>query len=220
MAMPDFTLNRRHFVGAAIVGATTTPILSAADQAESRTFTILHIKNCLEFLIYGNPNLPGQYFPRVSGMRFRYDTTRTMFEAVTEIELGDLDPGYRQIDISEKATALHGVACNLYLGVILASIRAKTKGTLSVKPKTKDGAPLKSRADALPSRQSSPYLLPPKGSIDGREVVQGSAPAMEIKEWQAIIDYLKGRPRKNEQGVALLTVDTQTAENRSVNIGG
>ena len=28
------------------------------------------IKHCLEFLLPGNPNLPGQYYPRVSGMRF------------------------------------------------------------------------------------------------------------------------------------------------------
>ncbi len=40
------------------------------------------IKNCLEFFLPGNPNLPGQYYPRVSGMRFRYDLSRPRFDAV------------------------------------------------------------------------------------------------------------------------------------------
>ena len=61
------------------------------------------IKNCLEFLLAGNPNLPGQYFPRVSGMRFRYDASRPKYRAVTAIELGDLAGGYRAIDISDSS---------------------------------------------------------------------------------------------------------------------
>jgi 5'-nucleotidase len=177
------------------------------------------IKNCLEFLLPGNPNLPGQYFPRVSGMRFRYDLSRQKFDAVTQLELGDLDRGYRAVDVSGKAEGLYSLTCNLYLGIILASIPKKSNGALTLAPKRKDGTPLVSRADALPDAQSGPYLLPPKGEIDKSEVAQDSTPAaLEIKEWQAIMNYLKSFPKKDAQGVAVLAIDERMSENRSVDI--
>lgn len=178
------------------------------------------IKNCLEFLLPGNPNLPGQYYPRVSGMRFRYDLSRPRFDAVTAIEVGDVTRGYRAIDLSEASTALYSVACNLYFGVILTSIPKKSNGALAFAPKRADGTPLQSRADALPE-QSGPYLLPPKGAVDADQVVHesGDAASLEIKEWEAITNYLKGLPTKNAQGVTVLTIDPHTNENRSINLG-
>ena len=178
------------------------------------------IKNCLEFLLAGNPNLPGQYFPRVSGMRFRYDLSRPAFDAVIEIELGDLDHGYHFIDISDGGKKLYSVACNLYLGIMLAAISKKTKGALEVASKRKDGTPMGSRVDALPTEQSGPYLLPPKGAIAKDHVVRDSeaAATMEMKEWQAIMNYLKGMPTKNEKGVTVLAMDGRTEENRSINV--
>ena len=176
------------------------------------------IKNCLEFFLPGNPNLPGQYYPRVSGMRFRYDLSRPRFDAVTAIELGDLARGYRAIDISETSTELYSLACNLYLGIILASIPKKTNGALAFAPKKADGTPLRSRAEALPE-QSGPYLLPPKGgAVDQDQVVRGSgtAASQEIKEWQAITNYLKSLPTKNAQGVTVLMMDERAKEVRAI----
>ncbi len=176
------------------------------------------IKNCLEFFLPGNPNLPGQYYPRVSGMRFRYDLSRPTFDAVTAIELGDLASGYHAIDIGDTSTALYSLACNLYLGIILASIPTKTNGALALAPKRADGTPLRSRADALPPEQSGPYLLPPKGSTDTEQVVRDPtiAASQEIKEWQAIISYVKSLPTKNARGITVLAVDEFTNERRSV----
>ena len=65
-------------------------------------FTGQELKHLLEFLLVDNPAHPGEYFPRASGMRFRYDPSRPKFDVVTAIELGDLDRGYRAIDISGK----------------------------------------------------------------------------------------------------------------------
>ena len=197
--------------------------IGVADQSAGGSlvvgyFTGNEVKNCLEFLLPGNPNLPGQYFPRVSGMRFRYDLSRPKFDAVTEIALGDLSRGYRIIDISKSANNLYSVTCNLYLGIILAGIPKKTKGALAFAPKKKDGSPLTSRVEALPELQTGPYLLPPKGTLDTAEAVRGSgaSASMEIKEWQAIMDYLKSFPKKNEKGVAMLVMDEHATENRSV----
>jgi 5'-nucleotidase len=152
-------------------------------------------------------------------MRFRYDLTRPHYDAVTQIELGDLARGYRAIDISERSTELHSLACNLYLGIILAQIPTKTTGALAVAPKKRDGTPLRSRAEALPTAQSGPYLLPPKGTIDRDEVVHGpgAAASQEIKEWQAIMNYLKSLPTKNAQGVTTLSMDDRVNENRAIN---
>jgi 5'-nucleotidase / UDP-sugar diphosphatase len=177
------------------------------------------IKNCLEFMLIGNPNLPGQYFPRISGMRFRFDMSRPKFDAVTQIELGDRARGYRAIDINASAN-LYNVACNLYFGLVLASI--SKKAGLSLVPKKKDGTPLKSRAEALPEGpQSGPYLLPPKGTIDEDQTVHGAtASSMEIKEWQAIMDYLRILPKKNGEGVSLLVMDGQAEENRAIDLRG
>ena len=89
------------------------------------------IKNCLEFFLVGNPNLPGQYYPRVSGMRFRYDMSRPKFDAITEIELGDLASRYRPIDMSADADALYSVSCNLFFALMLLDIPKRTKGKLA-----------------------------------------------------------------------------------------
>ena len=81
-------------LGAGVVDST------AGNALVTGYFTGVELKNLLEFLLMDNPAHPGEYFPRASGMRFRYDKSRPMFDAVTAIELGDLDRGYRAIDIS------------------------------------------------------------------------------------------------------------------------
>ena len=136
---------------------------------------------------------------------------------MTAIGLGDLARGYRAIDISGTSQELHSLACNLYFGIVLASIPRKTNGALAVAPKRKDGTPLASRVDALPPEQSGPYFLPPRGTVDRDEAVPdaGAAGSLEIKEWQAIINYLKSLPTKNAQGLTVLALDEHTNENRS-----
>ena len=127
-------------------------------------FTGLELKNLLEFFLVDNPAHPGEYFPRASGMRFRYDTSRPKFDVVTAIELGDLDRGYRAIDISGKDERLYSLTCPLMLGPIIVAIPKYTKGKLALVAKNKDGQPLTSKVEALEApRENSGYLLPPPG---------------------------------------------------------
>jgi 5'-nucleotidase / UDP-sugar diphosphatase len=153
-------------------------------------------------------------------MRFRYDMSRPRFDAVTQIEIGDLSRGYRTIDITDKpSTNLYSVACNLYFGLMMISI--SRKAGVPIVPKNKDGIPIKSRADTLPDiPQSGPYLLPPKGAIEGHRAVHGAGAhsSMEIKEWQAIMQYLQTLPKKSDQGVCLLEMDERATENRTINL--
>ena len=72
-------------------------------------FTGQELKNMLEFFLVDSPAHPGEYFPRASGMRFRYDPSRPQFDVVTAIEMGDLDRGYRAIDISGKDARLYSL---------------------------------------------------------------------------------------------------------------
>ena len=137
-------------------------------------FTGLELKNLLEFFLVDNPAHPGEYFPRTSGMRFRYDQSRPKFDVVTAIEIGDLDRGYRAIDISGKDERLYSLTCPLMLGMIVMAIPKYTKGKLALVPKDKKGQPLKSKVEALDDpRDSTPDLLPPKGTLDKRSVATG-----------------------------------------------
>jgi 5'-nucleotidase len=182
-------------------------------------FTGKELKHILEFLLVDNPAHPGENFPRASGMRYRYDRSRPKFDAVTAIELGDLDRGYRAIDIAGGDERLYSLTCPLYLGLILVAIPKYSKGALPLVPKTKEGRPLTSRVDALEEpREQTPYLLPPHGTLD-RSVIaalRGGKDVHEIKEWQAIMDHLRGLPSKGTGQLPVVPVDGRAAEVRAI----
>ena len=185
-------------------------------------FTGLELKHLLEFLLVDNPAHPGEYFPRTSGMRFRYDPSRPRFDVVTAIELGDLDRGYRAIDISGKDERLYSLTCPLYLGLIVMAIPKYTKGKLPLVPKNKQGQPLKSRVEALDDpRGNTPDLLPPPGTVDKGSVATGAGKAAgrEIKEWQAIMDHLRRLPVKTKGELPVIPVDERAAEVRAIKVG-
>jgi 5'-nucleotidase/UDP-sugar diphosphatase len=185
-------------------------------------FTGLELKNLLEFFLVDNPTHPGEYFPRASGMRFRYDQSRPRFDVVTAIELGDLDRGYRAIDVSGKDERLYSLTCPLMLGTILVAIPKYTKGKLPLVPKNREGQPLTSRVEALEDpRSSTAYLLAPPGTVDKASVatVTETGAVREIKEWQAIMDHLRRLPVKNKGELPIIPVDERAAEVRAINVG-
>ena len=185
-------------------------------------FTGQELKNLLEFFLIDNPAHPGEYFPRTSGLRFRYDPSRPRFNVVTAIELGDLDHGYRAIDITGKDERLYSLTCSLYVGMILKAIPKYTKGKLPLVPKNKDGQPLKSKVEALDlPRSSTPDLLPPAVTVDKDSVatMTGNGAVREIKEWQAIMDYLRNLPVKSKGELPVIPVDERAAEVRAIKAG-
>ena len=46
----------------------------------------------------------------------------------------------------------------------------------------------------------------------------GANSSMEIKEWQAIMQYLKTLPKKNDRAVFSLVMDERAEENRTINL--
>ena len=185
-------------------------------------FTGQELKSLLEFFLVDSPAHPGEYFPRVSGMRFHYAPSRPKFDVVTAIELGDLDRGYRAIDITGKDGRLYSVTCPLFLGKIIMAIPTYTKGKLALAPKNRQGHPLKSKVEALDDpRDDTPDLLPPPGTLDTGSIdaVTEKGAVREIKEWQAIMDHLRRLPVKSAGELPMIPVDGRAAEVRAIKEG-
>jgi 5'-nucleotidase / UDP-sugar diphosphatase len=185
-------------------------------------FTGQDLKNILEFFIVDNPVHPGEFYPRTSGMRFRYDKSRPKFDVVTAIELGDLDRGYKAIDISGQDGRLYSLTCPLMLGLMLVAIPKYTKGALAVVAKNKEGRQLASKIEALEApRDNSGYLLAPPGTVDKNSVAtgKGRGTVREIKEWQAIMDHLRSLPVKKKGELPVIPVDERAAEVRAIKVG-
>ena len=185
-------------------------------------FTGQELKHVLEFLLVDNPAHPGEYFPRTSGMRFRYDPGRPKFDVVMAIEMGDLDHGYQAVDVTGKDGRLYSLTCPLMLAMIVVAIPKYTKGKLPLVPKNRDGQPLKSRVEALDDpRGTTPDLLSPAGTADQGSVatVAANGAVREIKEWQAIMDHLRGLPAKAKGELPVIPVDERAAEVRAIKAG-
>lgn len=185
-------------------------------------FTGKDLKNLLEFLLIDSAAHPGEYFPRASGLRFHYDPARDKFDVVTSIELGDLNRGYKRIDISGEDERLYSLTCPLMLGPIIVAIPEYTKGRLALVPKKKDGTPLTSKVDALEMpHENAGYLLPPPGTTDASSIATGtgSNASLEIKEWQAIMDYLRKLPASSKGKLPVIPVDARAAEVRAIKAG-
>jgi 5'-nucleotidase/UDP-sugar diphosphatase len=69
---------------------------------------------------------------------------------------------------------------------------------------------------AIP-RDSTPDLLPPRASVDKGSVatVTEKGTVREIKEWQAIMDYLRDLPRAKPRELPVIAVEGRAAETRS-----
>ncbi len=152
-------------------------------------------------------------------MRFRYDPARPKYDVVTAIEIGDLDRGYRVIDISGNDEHLYSVTTSLYMGKVITAIPKYSKGELAIVAKNKNGQPLKSSTDALADpRRDTPDLLPPPATTDVASVdtVVENGAVQEIKEWQAVMDHIRGLPVASVGGLPVIPVDGRAAEVRAI----
>ena len=88
-------------------------------------------------------------------------------------------------------------------------------------PRTRTGQPLKSKVEALDDpRDDTPDLLPPPGTVDKSSVatVSEKGAVREIKEWQAIMDHLRGLPVKSQGELPTIPVDERAAEVRAIRL--
>ena len=181
-------------------------------------FTGQELKNILEFIIVDNPAHPGEFFPRSSGMKFTYNTSRPKFDAITAIEVGDFDHGYKKIDITGNDQKLYSVTTPLYLGMIITAIPKYTKDQLILVAKNAKGEPLKTRVEALemPKNNAAEMLAPNGIVMDHAGTALSKNQVTEIKEWQAIMDYLRQLPVEKGAKLPVIPVDERAAEVRAV----
>ena len=180
-------------------------------------FTGQELKNLLEFFLVDSPAHPGEYFPRTSGMRFRYDMSRPKFDVVTAIELGDLDRGYKAIDITGKDERLvqphlphdarHDPGGDSEVHQGQAAARRQEQGG--------PAAQVEGRGTRRPPRQHARPAAA-AGTADKASVATGAAngAVREIKEWQAIMDHLRSLPVKTKGELPVIPVDERAAEVR------
>ena len=185
-------------------------------------FTGHELKNLLEFLLGNNP-ASGELFPRASGMRFHYDPARPKYDVVTAIEIGDFDRGYRAIDISGTDERLYSVTTSLYMAKIVTAIPKYSKGKLALVAKNKKGQPLNSSTTEVldEPRIEADDLQPPPATIDKESVatVAKNGVVRELKEWEAIMDYLRGLPVKSPGELPVIPVDARASEVRVIRAG-
>lgn len=181
------------------------------------------IKNAIEFCLAGSPARPGDYFLRASGLRFTYDPARPQFDQVVEVALGDFDRGYTAINITGAGSQLYGIACPLFFALILVSIPKFTEGRLTLIAKNRQGEPLQSRAEAIAvPALDTPDLLPSSGaSIDVVGMVGSSTEGnpVELKEWQAIMEYLQALPAAAATELPVVPTDARAREARFIRLG-
>jgi 5'-nucleotidase len=62
--------------------------------------------------------------------------------------------------------------------------------------------------------------MSPPGTVDKGSVAMGTgkAAAHEIKEWQAIMDYLRSLPVKSKGELPVIPVDERAAEVRAIKV--
>jgi 5'-nucleotidase len=181
------------------------------------------LKNVLEFCLVGSSARPGDYFPRASGMRFTYDPARPEFDLVTELAVGDLDRGYTATDITGADSHIYGVTCPLFFALMVVAIPKFTDGRLALVAKNRHGQPLRTRVEAIAAPAGvTPDLLPESGiSVDVADMVELSpdgAP-VEIKEWQAIMEYLQALPAAVAGELPIVPTDPRANEPRFTRLG-
>jgi len=129
------------------------------------------IKKALEVLTSVYPMKGSDYFLQVSGLKFRYNPNRVIFDRVVDIYLGDDAQGYEKLDTSRSNTTLYKVGGNIYNTTFLKLIGDFTWGILTIVPKDKNGDPINDLRDAI---------------VDTDPETAG---IQELKQWEAFLAF-------------------------------
>ncbi len=151
------------------------------------------IKKILEVLTSIYPKKGSKFFLQVSGVRFRYNPNRMIFDRVTEIAIGSEEEGYLPLDYSESNKALYRVAANFYNATFLNFVGRFTYNLLKIVPKDRHGNPIVSDKP-----QGNPFdlLLPLRVDMDKEK-----PGIQELKQWVALMDYVRHFPDKDGDGI-------------------
>ncbi len=141
------------------------------------------IKRALEVVTSVYPLKGSSYFMQISGVKFRYNPRRVIFDRVTSIEIETENGEYIPLDYSKSNRELYRVASNIYESAFLKMIGSFTYNILEIIPKDREGNPMERLADfRIDADKSKPEV-------------------QELKEWVAIMDYLRSFEDRTGDGL-------------------
>ena len=151
------------------------------------------IKKILEVVTSIYPMKGKKFFLQVSGLKFRYNPNRMIFDRVTDIAIGSEEEGFRPLDYSESNKALYRVATNLYNATFISFVGRFTYGILNIVPKDRQGNPVLSEK---PKGNPFDLLLPLRADSDKEK-----PGIQELKQWLVLMDYVRSFPDKDGDGI-------------------
>ena len=166
------------------------------------------IKKILEVLTSIYPRKGDHFFLQVSGLKFKYNPNRVMFDRVTDIWIGSEEEGYKPLDYSGSNQNLYRVAANIYNATFLSYVGRFTYRILDIVPKDRNGNPIVK----LPAHKAglagyAPVTKAPTGNpfdllLSLRVDADKEKPGIqELKEWIVVMNYVKSFPDKNGDGI-------------------
>jgi 5'-nucleotidase/UDP-sugar diphosphatase len=150
------------------------------------------IKKTMEVVTSIYPRKGSNFFLQVSGMRFRYNPNRVIFDRVTDIWIGSEEEGYKPLDYSGSNKNLYRVATNIYNATFLNFVGRFTYGILDIVPKDRSGNPIVTKT---PKGNPFDVLLSLRVDVD-----KNKPGIQELKEWVVLMDYVRDFSDKNRDG--------------------
>jgi len=142
------------------------------------------LKKTLEILTSIYPLKGSDYYLQASGVRFSYNPHRMIFDRITEIWLGNEEAGYGKLDYSTSNHTLLRITADIYNSTFLKIIGNFTWHILDIVPKDRNGKPIEDLKTA-------------------RVDIDANQPGIqELKEWKAVIDYIRQLPDTDGDGIA------------------
>ncbi len=164
----------------------------------SMYLTASELRKALEIVASVHPLKGSDYFLHVSGVHFRYNPRRVLFDRVTEIRIVNEKEGWRPLDTSGRNPVLYRVVANYYNSAFLKLIGGFTFHILDIVPKDRSGVPIQdlaaARIDADPDRPG----------------------IQELKEWTALLQYVGSFPDANGDGITEIPERYSRPEGRIV----
>lgn len=132
----------------------------------------LEIKRTLEVLTSVAPIKGNDYAIQVSGLKFRYNPRRVIFDRVMDIRIGDDERGYKVLDTDPSNTTLYKIGANIYTSSFLMLIGNYTYNILKIVPKDSHGNPIADLREAV---------------VDSDRAKPG---VQELKQWEGFLAYV------------------------------
>lgn len=144
--------------------------------------TAAELKRAMEVLTSLYPLKGADYYLQPAGLRFSFNPNRLPFDRVYAMELAT-ESGWQTLALEAEDARLYKVGCNIYIATFIKLVGDFTYGFLRMTPKDGSGQPIADLTTAL---------------VDARPDLPG---VQELKEWQALLDYVRTFPDVDGDGV-------------------